>query len=72
MLKDPRVWKLCQYYSLVFGGFTALALWMTQYYVQEYGFGVKTAASLAMAFALPAGLLRAVGGWLSDRFGAHA
>lgn len=71
VLKDWRVWKLCQYYSLTFGGFTALALWMTQYYVQEYGFGVKTAASLAMAFALPAGLLRAAGGWLSDRHGAH-
>jgi NNP family nitrate/nitrite transporter-like MFS transporter len=26
---------------------------------------------LAIAFALPAGLLRAVGGWLSDRVGAH-
>ena len=71
VLKDWRVWKLCQYYSLTFGGFTALALWMTQYFVQEYGFDVKTAASLAMAFALPAGLLRAAGGWLSDRHGAH-
>ena len=71
VLKDWRVWKLCQFYSLTFGGFTALALWMTQYFVQEYGFDVKTAASLAMAFALPAGLLRAAGGWLSDRHGAH-
>jgi NNP family nitrate/nitrite transporter-like MFS transporter len=72
VLKDWRVWKLCQYYSLTFGGFTALSLWMTQYYVQEYGFDVKTAALLAMAFSLPAGLLRAFGGWLSDRLGAHA
>jgi NNP family nitrate/nitrite transporter-like MFS transporter len=72
VLKDWRVWKLCQYYSLTFGGFTALALWMTEYYVQEYGFGVTTAASLAMAFALPAGLLRAAGGWLADRHGAHS
>jgi NNP family nitrate/nitrite transporter-like MFS transporter len=71
VLKDWRVWKLCQYYSLTFGGFTALSLWMTQYYVQEYGFDVTAAASLAIAFALPAGLLRAVGGWLSDRVGAH-
>src|SRR5688572_308118 len=71
VLKDWRVWKLCQYYSLTFGGFTALSLWMTQYYVQEYGFNVKTAGLLAIAFALPAGLLRAFGGWLSDRLGAH-
>jgi NNP family nitrate/nitrite transporter-like MFS transporter len=72
VLKDWRVWKLCQYYSLTFGGFTALSLWMTQYYVQEYGFDVKMAGLLAIAFALPAGLLRAFGGWLSDRLGAHA
>ena len=71
VLKDWRVWKLCQYYSLTFGGFTALSLWMPQYYVQEYGFDVGTAGLLAMAFALPAGLLRAFGGWLSDRRGAH-
>ena len=71
VLRDWRVWKLCQYYSLAFGGFTALALWMTQYYVQEYGFGLKRAALLAACFALPAGTLRAVGGWLSDRFGAQ-
>jgi NNP family nitrate/nitrite transporter-like MFS transporter len=72
VLGDWRVWKLCQYYSLTFGGFTALSLWMTQYYVQEYGFDVRAAALLATAFALPAGLLRAAGGWLSDRHGAHS
>lgn len=27
-LKDPRVLKYCQYYSIVFGGYVALALWM--------------------------------------------
>jgi NNP family nitrate/nitrite transporter-like MFS transporter len=62
VLKDWRVWKLCQYYSLTFGGFTALSLWMTEYYVQEYGASVKTAGLLAIAFALPAGVLRAAGG----------
>jgi NNP family nitrate/nitrite transporter-like MFS transporter len=71
LLKDARVWRLCQYYSLAFGGFTALSLWMTQYYVQEYGFDLEHAALLAACFALPAGALRAVGGWLSDRFGAQ-
>src|SRR5690348_16714346 len=25
VLRDPRVWKYCQYYSIVFGGFTALS-----------------------------------------------
>lgn len=71
MLKDPRVWRYCQYYSVVFGGYVALSLWMTQYYIGEYGFSLKTAAFLAACFSLPGGVLRAVGGWVSDKFGAY-
>lgn len=71
VLKDPRVWRYCQYYSIVFGGYVALALWMTKYYVSEYGFDIKSAALLAAAFSLPGGVLRAGGGYLSDKFGAH-
>ena len=71
VLKDPRVWKYCQYYSIVFGGYVGLSLWMTKYYVNEFGMGLQTAALLAACFSLPGGVLRAVGGWLSDRYGAH-
>jgi MFS transporter, NNP family, nitrate/nitrite transporter len=71
-LKDPRVWKYCQYYSIVFGGYVALALWMVQYYVGEYGFDIRAAALLAACFSLPGGVLRALGGWLSDKYGAHS
>jgi len=71
VLKDPKVWKYSQYYSIVFGGYVALALWMTQYYVGEYGFDIRVAALLAAAFSLPGGVLRAIGGWLSDKHGAH-
>ena len=71
-LKDPRVLRYCQYYSIVFGGYVALALWMTKYYVQEYGFNLQTAALLAACFSLPGGVLRAVGGWMSDKWGAHS
>ncbi|WIE48153.1 nitrate/nitrite transporter [Pseudomonas sp. GM17] len=71
-LKDPAVWRYCQYYSIVFGGYVALALWMTQYYVQEYGFSLQSAALLAACFSLPGGVLRAVGGWMSDRWGAQS
>lgn len=72
VLRDPRVWKYCQYYSLTFGGFTALSLWMPAYFIGEYGVSIGTAALLAACFSLPAGALRALGGALSDRFGAHA
>jgi len=71
MLKDPKVLKYCQYYSIVFGGYVALALWMVQYYVGEFGLSIQTAALLAACFSLPGGVLRAVGGILSDKFGAH-
>ena len=71
VLKDPKVWRYSQYYSIVFGGYVALALWMTKYYITEYGFDLKTAAMLAAAFSIPGGLLRAVGGYFSDKFGAH-
>lgn len=71
ILKDPRVWKYCQYYSIVFGGFTALSVWMPQYFVKEYGLTIAEAALFAACFSLPAGMLRAVGGWLADRYGAH-
>jgi MFS transporter, NNP family, nitrate/nitrite transporter len=71
-LKDPKVLKYCQYYSIVFGGYVALALWMVQYYVGEYGLDIRAAALLAACFSLPGGVLRAVGGWLSDKYGAHS
>ncbi|MCD6662509.1 MAG: nitrate/nitrite transporter [Comamonas sp.] len=71
-LKDPRVLKYCQYYSIVFGGYVALSLWMVQYYVGEYGLDIRIAALLAACFSLPGGVLRAVGGVLSDKYGAHS
>mgnify|MGYP006278480659 CR=1 FL=1 len=70
-LKDPKVLKYCQYYSIVFGGYVALSLWMVQYYIGEYGLDIRVAALLAACFSLPGGVLRAVGGWLSDKHGAH-
>ncbi|MGO4303523.1 MFS transporter [Cupriavidus sp. RAF12] len=71
MLRDPRVWRYSQYYSVVFGGYVGLSLWMTKYYIGEYGFDIKIAAFLAACFSLPGGVLRAIGGWISDKYGAH-
>ena len=71
-LNDPRVLRYCQYYSIVFGGYVALSLWMVQFYVGEFGLDIRVAALLAACFSLPGGVLRAVGGWLSDKYGAHS
>ncbi|MCM2484738.1 MFS transporter [Burkholderia glumae] len=71
-LRDPRVWRLCQYYSVTFGGFTALSLWIPQYVTREYSVSLVAASAFAAGFSLPGSVLRALGGALSDRFGAHA
>ncbi|MBN3757726.1 NarK/NasA family nitrate transporter [Paraburkholderia sp. Tr-20389] len=70
VIRDPRVLRYAQYYSVVFGGYVGLSLWMPQYYVNQYGFSLEHAAFLAACFSLPGGVLRALGGWLSDRYGA--
>lgn len=72
VLRDPRVWRYCQYYSIVFGGFTALSIWLPRYFTNEYDLSITTASLLAAGFALPGGVFRALGGWLSDRFGAQS
>ena len=63
--------RYCQYYSIVFGGYVAISLWMVQYYVGEYALDIRVAALLAACFSLPGGVLRALGGILSDKYGAH-
>ncbi|AOJ07223.1 MFS transporter [Burkholderia mayonis] len=72
VLRDPRVWKLCQYYSITFGGFTALSLWIPQYLKNGYGMSLVAASAFAAGFSLPGSVLRALGGGLSDRYGSHA
>ncbi|BCX87668.1 hypothetical protein MIN45_P0035 [Methylomarinovum tepidoasis] len=69
-LKKLQVWRFSLYYFFVFGGFVALSLWLPRYYVGVYGLDLKMAGMLASAYSFTS-LLRAVGGWLSDRWGAR-
>jgi len=71
-LKELRVWRFGLYYYFVFGGFVALALWLPKYYVGEYGMDLKTASFITILFTLPSGLVRALGGYVSDKAGARA
>ncbi len=71
-LKKLQVWRFGLYYFFVFGGFVALALWLPKYYIAEYNLDLKTASFITMLFTLPSGLIRALGGWASDRYGARA
>jgi NNP family nitrate/nitrite transporter-like MFS transporter len=71
-LLEPRVWRFGLAYYFVFGGFVALALWLPKYYMEEYGLELTTAAFIALFFTLPSGLIRALGGWFSDKWGGDA
>lgn len=68
-LADARVWRFGLAYYFVFGGFVALALWLPKYYVGEYGLSLTDAALITIFFTLPSGLIRALGGWMSDKWG---
>lgn len=70
-LKEIRVWRFGLYYFFVFGSFVALAQWLIPYYVNVYSMSIVTAGFMASAFNLPVALMRAAGGWLSDKVGAR-
>jgi NNP family nitrate/nitrite transporter-like MFS transporter len=71
-LRYVRVWRFGLYYFVVFGGFVALAQWLIPYYVSAYGMSVAVAGLMASIFSFPSGVIRALGGWLSDKYGARA
>ncbi len=70
-LTHMRVWRFGLYYFLVFGGFVALAQWLVPYYLNVYGMTIVMAGLMTSIFSLPSGVIRALGGWMSDRFGAR-
>lgn len=70
-LGSARVWRFGLYYFYVFGGFVALAQWLVPYYVNAYAMSVAMAGALAACNSLPSGVIRALGGWMSDKWGAR-
>jgi NNP family nitrate/nitrite transporter-like MFS transporter len=70
-LKNLQVWRFATYYFFVFGGYVALALWLPRYYVDVYHLEITSAGMLAACYALPGSVFRALGGWLSDQWGAR-
>ncbi len=70
-LTETRVWRYGLAYYFVFGGFVALSLWLPKYYMAEYGLDLKQAALISLIFVLPSGVIRALGGWFSDKWGGE-
>lgn len=71
-LKSMQVWRFSTYYFFVFGGFVAFASFLPRYYVGAYGLELTTAGVFAGLYSLPGSIFRALGGWLSDKWGARA
>ncbi|MHB9115373.1 MAG: MFS transporter [Thermoleophilia bacterium] len=70
-LRKLSVWRFSLYYVVVFGAYVALAAWLPRYYVDVFDMDLSRAALLTALFIFPASLLRPVGGYLSDRYGAR-
>lgn len=70
-LKDIQVWRFATYYFFVFGAFVALASFLPRYYVGAYGLELTIAGVFAGLYSLPGSVFRALGGWMSDKWGAR-
>jgi MFS transporter, NNP family, nitrate/nitrite transporter len=70
-LKNIMVWRFGMYYFLVFGCFVAFSQWLVPYFVNVYYLPLVTAGIFASLFSFPSGIIRALGGWMSDKWGAR-
>lgn len=70
-LQSIRVWRFGFYYFLVFGCFIAFAQWLVPYFVNVYGASLVVAGLFASLFSFPSGVIRVLGGWMSDKLGAR-
>ncbi|CAC9975337.1 MFS transporter [Flavobacterium panici] len=70
-LKSARVWRFGAYYFLVFGCFVAYSQWLLPNFMNVYQTSLVMGGLFATMFSLPSGLIRAFGGYLSDKFGAR-
>ncbi|WP_144392750.1 MFS transporter [Pleionea sediminis] len=70
-LKEIQVWRFGLYYYFVFGSFLALLLWLPQYYMRAYQLDIETAMGLTLLFVTSSSMVRALGGWFSDRYGGR-
>lgn len=66
-MKDT--WWFCLFYSVTFGGFVGLAVFLNSFFRDQYGLTPIDAGYFATACVISGSFLRPVGGYLADRFG---
>lgn len=70
-LKTVRVWRFGMYYFLVFGCFVAYSQWLLPNFMNVYHTTLVMGGMFATLFSMPSGVIRAFGGYLSDKYGAR-
>jgi NNP family nitrate/nitrite transporter-like MFS transporter len=63
-------WQACILYAVSFGGYVAFSVYLPSYLKVAYSLDPGDASAKMAGFVLVAVIMRPVGGWLSDRFGA--
>jgi len=66
----PITWQACILYAVAFGGYVAFSVYLPAYLKTAYELTPADAANRMAGFVVVAVVMRPVGGWLSDRFGA--
>jgi NNP family nitrate/nitrite transporter-like MFS transporter len=68
-LRELRVWRFSLYYTVTFGAYVAMSVWLPKYFVSVYDLPLAKAALFTTPFILASSLLRPLGGVLSDKYG---
>ncbi|MCW2832049.1 MAG: major facilitator superfamily 1 [Nocardioides sp.] len=63
-------WQASILYAAAFGGYVAFSVYLPAYLKTAHGLSAADASNRMAGFVVVAVLLRPMGGWLSDRFGA--
>jgi NNP family nitrate/nitrite transporter-like MFS transporter len=63
-------WQASILYAVAFGGYVAFSVYLPAYLKTAHGLTPADAANRMAGFVVVAVVLRPIGGWLSDRFGA--
>ena len=66
----PITWQACLLYAVAFGGYVAFSVYLPAYLRTAHGLTPADAANRMAGFVVVAVIMRPVGGWLADRFGA--
>jgi MFS transporter, NNP family, nitrate/nitrite transporter len=69
-MKNKETWVLSGYYFLTFGGFVTFGIYLPILFQDLFHLDAVQAGGLTGIFVIGATLIRPVGGYLSDKFGA--